>query len=61
MPAGGLTPSVVPAKGDITLLPLAWFSFIWGRGWSREYLCFPPSHVGLEIRPFPSPDSTYLG
>lgn len=61
MPAGGSTPSVVPAEGGITQLPLPWFSFIWGGGCGPENLCFPPSHLGLAIRPFPSPDSTYLG
>lgn len=61
MPAGGSTPSVVPAKGDITLLPLAWFSFIWGGGWSREFM-FPAIPRGFgDEGPSPAPTAPTLG
>lgn len=46
MHAGGSTLSVVPAKGGITLLPLAWFSFIWGGGCGPENL-FPDIPLGF--------------
>lgn len=54
VPAGGSTPSVVPAKGDITLFPLAWFNFIWGGGSSREFM-FPAIPRGFGDPALPQP------
>lgn len=60
VPAGGSTPSAVPAKGDITLLPLAWFNFIWGGGWSREFVSRHPTWV-WRSGPSPAPTAPTLG